>query len=43
MGAIGLKPKAESSQPLTDVNPTNGDRVVYVILLEVESINKERF
>ena len=25
---------------LTDVNPTNGDRVVYAILLEVESFNK---
>jgi len=39
MGANGLEPKAASSQPLSDVNRTNGDRVVYAILLEVESFN----
>ena len=33
-GAAGLEPA-----DLTDVNPKNGDRVVYAILLEVESFN----
>jgi hypothetical protein len=39
MGAKGLEPQAESAQPLTDVNPVNGERVRNVILLEVESFN----
>jgi hypothetical protein len=43
MGAIGLEPKAESSQPLRDVNRKNQDHVSNVILLVVESFNKGRF
>lgn len=31
MGAIGLEPEAESSQPLSDVNPKNQDHVRNVI------------
>ena len=43
VGAKGLEPQAESAQHLTDVNRKNVDRVVYAILLVVESFNKERF
>ena len=39
MGARGLEPQAESSQPLSDVNLENRDRFRDVILPEVEPFN----
>ena len=40
MGAKGLEPQAEYSQPLSDVNPKNQEHFRDVILLVVESFNK---
>jgi len=33
VGAIGIEPQAESTQPLTVVNPNSRDRVACVFLL----------
>ncbi len=39
MGAIGLEPQAESSQPLSDVNPLIEVRISNALLPVVESFN----